>query len=235
MWGATPILPELADQVTRRSGIRWMQAYATTEAGIASNPAGHPDLCRLDSAGIALSDVELRTVDPETAEPLPAGQPGEIVVRGPSVMLGYLPEADDAAAFLPDGSFRTGDIGWIDGDGWVFVTDRVKELIKVSGFQVAPAELERVLSTHPRVLDCAVYGMPDVRRGEVPWAAVVPTPGEPPEPEQLMAHVADHLARYKHLAGVELVEAIPRNGAGKILRRHLRAAALERDRGSAEP
>ncbi len=223
MWGATPVLPEVAEAVTRRSGIRWMQAYSTTEAGIASNPAGRPNLCRLDSPGIALSDVELRTVDPETGAARPDGQEGEIVVRSPSVMLGYLPAGENDGAFLADGWYRTGDLGWIDPDGWVHLTDRVKELIKVSGFQVAPAEIERVLSTHPGVLDCAVYGVPHPSRGEVPKAAVVPDPSVPPDAEELVTFVAERLATYKHLSGVDFVPVIPRNAGGKLLRRELRA------------
>ena len=223
MWGATPVLPEVANTVTERSGIRWMQAYATTEVGIASNPAGHPELCRLDSPGIALSDVVLRTVDPESGASLPVGQAGEIVVRSPSVMLGYLPAEDNERAFLPDGSYRTGDVGWIEPDGWVHLTDRVKELIKVSGFQVAPAEIERVLSTHPGVLDCAVYGIPHPTRGEVAKAAVVPDRSDPPSAEELVAYVAERLATYKHLSAVAFMEAIPRNAGGKVLRRELRA------------
>jgi acyl-CoA synthetase (AMP-forming)/AMP-acid ligase II len=200
-----------------------MQAYSTTEAGIASNPALHLEQCRLDSPGFALSDVEVRTVDPFTGALLADGQEGELVVRGPSVMAGYLPDEDNDGVFLADGAYRTGDLGWIEPDGWIHLTDRVKELIKVSGFQVAPAEIERVLSTHPGVLDCAVYGVPDTRRGEVPKAAVVAgLPG--PTAEELLDWVAERLATYKHLGGVVFVDAIPRNAGGKVLRRELRAA-----------
>jgi acyl-CoA synthetase (AMP-forming)/AMP-acid ligase II len=226
MWGATPILPEVAQEVTARTGVRWMQAYSTTEIGIASNPSTQPEDFRLDSPGYALSDVELRTVDINTGMDLALGEQGELVVRSPAVMLGYLPEEDNAEVFLPDGSFRTGDVGWIDAEGWVHLADRVKELIKVSGFQVAPAEIERVLATCPGVLDCAVYGMPDARKGERPKAAVVPDPANPPSAEDLLAFVAERLATYKHLAGVMFVESIPRNAGGKILRRELRASDM---------
>jgi acyl-CoA synthetase (AMP-forming)/AMP-acid ligase II len=200
-----------------------MQAYSTTEIGIASNPAEDPDRFRLDSPGFALSDVRIRTVEPESGAELGTSEVGELVARSPAVMLGYLPEEDNEGAFLPDGSFRTGDLGWVDDDGWVHLTDRVKELIKVSGFQVAPAELERLLSTCPGIVDCAVYGVPDERRGEVPIAAVVTeTPGSPTA-EEVMDFIASRLATYKHLAGVVFAAAIPRNTGGKILRRELRA------------
>jgi long-chain acyl-CoA synthetase len=224
MWGATPVRAEIADEVTRRSGIRWMQAYSTTEVGIASNPADDPERFRLDSPGFALSDVELRTVDIETGEDLPAGSPGELVVRSPGLMMGYLPEEDNDGAFLPDGSWRTGDVAYLDEDGWIHLTDRVKELIKVSAFQVAPAEIEDLISTIGGVLDCAVYGVPDARRGERAKAAVVAEPGRGLTEEAIMNFVAERLATYKHLGGVVFVDQIPRNAGGKILRRVLREA-----------
>jgi long-chain acyl-CoA synthetase len=129
--------------------------------------------------------------------------------------------------FSPDGFFRTGDLGWIEPGGWLHISDRLKELIKVSGFQVAPAEIERVLSTHPGVLDSAVYGIPDARRGERPKAAVVVTVDNAPGADELMAFVAERLATYKHLAAVVFVDSIPRNPAGKVLRRVLRAIDSE--------
>src|SRR6185437_15762375 len=115
--------------------------------------------------------VELRAVSLDTGAPLAAGEVGEIQARSPSVMAGYLPDDANEDAFA-DGWYRTGDVGWIEPEGWVHLTDRAKEMIKVSGFQVAPAELEAVLHGHPSVLDCAVFGVPDERAGEVPVAAV---------------------------------------------------------------
>jgi acyl-CoA synthetase (AMP-forming)/AMP-acid ligase II len=222
MWGATPVLPEVAEEVTRRSGITWMQAYGTTEVGIASNPATEPERMRLDSPGYPLSDVVIRTVDPETGDTLPAGASGELVVQSPGLMMGYLPEADNEEAFLPDGSFRTGDIAYVDDQGWVHLTDRAKELIKVSAFQVAPAELERLISTIPGVRDCAVFGIPDARRGERPKAAIVMDAATPADAEPILRFVADRVASYKHLVGVVFIDVIPRNAAGKILRWQLR-------------
>src|SRR4029077_21141171 len=116
--------------------------------------------------------MELRIVDVASHQPLQAGESGEVVVRGPNVMRGYLPEDANADAFLPGGWYRTGDIGWLEPEGWLHLTDRLKEMIKVSGFQVAPAEVEAVLHAHPAVADCAVFGVSDVRAGEVPAAAV---------------------------------------------------------------
>ena len=121
-----------------------------------------------------------------------------------------------------DGWYRTGDIGWLEPDGWVHLTDRSKEMIKVKGFQVAPAEVEAVLLGHPSVVDCAVFGVPDEAAGEVPVAAVVLDPAHPVEPDALRALVADTLATYKQLRQVEVVDAIPRLPSGKALRRVLR-------------
>jgi acyl-CoA synthetase (AMP-forming)/AMP-acid ligase II len=141
-------------------------------------------------------------------------------------MMGYLPEEADAEAFLPGGWLRTGDIGWVEPEGWIHLTDRSKEMMKVSGFQVAPAEIEQVLFTHPSIADCAVFGVPDPRRGEVPKAAVVVVAGDTLSADEVIAYVADRLATYKHVRTVSFVDEIPRNAGGKVLRRLLRAADL---------
>jgi long-chain acyl-CoA synthetase len=222
MWGATPVVPEIADEVTARSGIRWFVAYATTECGISANPIERPDQWRLDSPGVAISDVDIRVADLESHEDVEPGETGELLVRGPSLMMGYLPEEDTAEVMLPDGWFRTGDIGWLEPEGWIHLTDRSKEMIKSSGFSVAPSELERLLFSHPAIADCAVYGVPEPRRGEAPKAAVVRVTGTEVTEKEVIDFVADRLATYKHLCGVSFVDAIPRNAAGKVLRRVLR-------------
>ncbi len=172
MWGATPVTASVAETVTARTGVRWLPAYGASEVPvIAANPVAEPDAWRLDSAGLPPADVALRAVDLDTGAVLAPGAVGEIEVRSPSAMAGYLPEDDTAAAF-DDGWYRTGDVGWLEPEGWVHLTDRCKEMIKVSGFQVAPAEIEAVLLGHPGVVDCAVFGVADERAGEVPVAAV---------------------------------------------------------------
>ena len=223
MWGATPVVPEIAADVSARTGIRWFVAYAATESGIAANPIEEPSAWRLDSPGLAISDVEIRVVDLVTHREVEPGHEGELVVRGPSTMLGYLPEEDDADAFLPGGWFRTGDIGWLEPEGWIHLTDRAKEMMKVSAFQVAPTEIERLLLAHPGISDCAVYGIPDARLGEVPKAAVVLAPGAQLSEEEVIAYSAEHLASYKRVRYVAFVDEVPRNAAGKVLRRVLRA------------
>jgi long-chain acyl-CoA synthetase len=222
MWGATPVIVSVAEEVTKRCGIRWFVAYAITESGISANPIDHPERWRLDSPGMALPDVELRVVDTDSFRDVAPGAPGEIVVRSPSQMMGYLPHEADADAFLPGGWVRTGDVGWIEPEGWIHLTDRTKEMIKVSGFQVAPAEIEQLLFAHPAIADCAVFGREDDRQGEVPVAAVVRASDALLSEDDVMSYVAERLAAYKHLRSVRFVEEIPRNAAGKVLRRVLR-------------
>jgi acyl-CoA synthetase (AMP-forming)/AMP-acid ligase II len=222
MWGATPVTPAVADAVTARTGVRWLPAYGTSEVPvIAANPVDEPQRWRLDSAGLPVGDVELRVVDLASGRVLPAGETGEIEVRSASAMAGYLPDDATAAAF-DDGWYRTGDVGWLEPEGWVHLTDRCKEMIKVSGFQVAPAELEAVLHAHPAVVDCAVFGVADEQSGEVPAAAVQLAPGAGVSADELQGLVDDALAGYKRLHHVVVVDVVPRTPSGKVLRRTLR-------------
>jgi acyl-CoA synthetase (AMP-forming)/AMP-acid ligase II len=221
MWGATPITPIVALRVTARTGVRWLPAYGASELPvITANPIDRPEDWRLDSAGLPPDGVELRVVDLDTGEVLAPGHIGEVQVRSASVMSGYLPEEDTAAAFA-DGWYRTGDVGWLEPEGWVHLTDRAKEMIKVKGFQVAPAEIEAVLHGHPAVRDCAVFGVPDEAAGERPVAAVTIDPEQAVTPDELRSLVADSLANYKQLHDVVIVDEIPRLPSGKVLRRVL--------------
>ena len=136
-------------------------------------------------------------------------------------MAGYLPDSATADA-LVDGWYRTGDVGWLEAEGWVHLTDRSKEMIKVNGFQVAPAEIEAVLHQHPAVLDCAVFGIGDARAGEVPVAAVQLRPDQHVGDDELQQLVAGSLATYKQLRHIVIVDEIPRLPSGKVLRRTLR-------------
>lgn len=217
MWGATPVTASIAETVTRRTGIGWVPAYGTTELPvIACNP-----LCgaRLDSVGQAVPGVQLRVVSLDTAAPLGPGGVGEIQARAESLMAGYLPAAATAEV-SDDGWYRTGDVGWLDADGWLRITDRLKEMIKVRGFQVAPAEIETVLHGHPAVKDCAVFGVPDGANGEAVVAAVATH--IPVDAAELTARVDARLASYKQLSRVVFVTEIPRLPSGKVLRRVLK-------------
>jgi long-chain acyl-CoA synthetase len=224
MWGATPVTRSIAEKVTARTGVRWLCGYGASEVPvIAVNPIDDPGAWRLDSAGLPPAGIELRVADLETGRPVATGQTGEIQVRSASVMAGYLPAEESADAFV-DGWYRTGDVGWLEAEGWVHLTDRSKEMIKVKGFQVAPAEIEAVLHGHPGVRDCAVFGVPDESGGEVPVAAVALESSQRVTALELQQLVAESLAGYKRLHEVVMVEEIPRLPSGKVLRRTLRDA-----------
>lgn len=221
MWGATPVSASVAETVTRRTGVGWLPAYGTTELPvIACNPI---DGARLDSVGRPVPGVALRVVSLETGQPVGAGEVGEIQARSTSLMAGYLPAgATDEA--MCDGWYRTGDVGWLDADRWLRITDRLKEMIKVRGFQVAPAEIETVLHGHPDVKDCAVFGIPDGINGEAVVAAVATRAACDMEAvaADLTTRVEEKLASYKHLSRVVFVPDIPRLPSGKVLRRVLK-------------
>jgi long-chain acyl-CoA synthetase len=224
MWGATPVTPSVAEVVTARTGVRWLPAYGASELPVISaNPVGDPAAWRLDSAGLPPDGVRLRVVDLDSGEVMDPGMTGEIQARSPSVMAGYLPEEANGEAFT-DGWYRTGDVGWLEAEGWVHITDRAKEMIKVKGFQVAPAEIESVLLRHPGVVDCAVFGIPDEAAGERPVAAVQLDPHIAVTSDELRQLVTEQLATYKRLEEVVIVDAIPRLPSGKVLRRTLQEA-----------
>jgi long-chain acyl-CoA synthetase len=217
MWGATPVSPSVAETVTRRAGVGWIPAYGTTELPvIACNPLQG---ARLDSVGRPVPGVDLRVVSLETGQPVGPGEVGEIQARSMSLMAGYLP-AEATAEAMRDGWYRTGDVGWLDSEGWLRITDRLKEMIKVRGFQVAPAEIETVLHGHPAVKDCAVFGVPDGINGEAIVAAVAAR--GPVNAAELTARVDERLASYKRLSRVVFVDDIPRLPSGKVLRRVLK-------------
>lgn len=225
LWAATPISADVALRVSERTGVRWLHAYGTTEVpALHCNPVHNRNRWRLDTPGVPVSDLEVRVVDIETLKDVGQGEQGEIVVRSPYTMMGYLPEDANDDAFLDaeHSWFRTGDIGYVEPEGWIHITDRLKEMIKVSAFAVAPVEIEKVLFSHPAVADCAVYGVPDERKGEVPKAAVVRKAGSEVTAEELISFVAERLATYKHVRYIDFVEEVPRTASGKVLRRELR-------------
>jgi 4-coumarate--CoA ligase len=219
--GAAPLSAELALAAGRRLSCEVVQGYGMTELSPVSHttpPGGFVP----GSVGVALARTECRIVDPVTGQDLPTDQDGEIWIRGPQVMKGYLNDEQATRRTLDDeGWLRTGDLGHVAPNGHLFVVDRLKELIKVSGFQVAPAELEALLLTHPGVSDAAVVGRPDPEHGESPCGFVVRRPGATVSAAELVEFVAGQVARFKRLRQVTFVEAIPRSAAGKILRRML--------------
>jgi acyl-CoA synthetase (AMP-forming)/AMP-acid ligase II len=217
MWCATPVTQSVAETVTRRTGVKWVTAYGASELPVIA--CNDIEDARLDTVGRPVPGTRARIVSLDTGEPLSPGAVGEIEVRSDSVMAGYLPDEATAQAFS-DGWYRTGDVGYLDVDGWLRITDRAKEMIKVRGFQVAPAEIEAVLHGHPAIEDCAVFGVPDAVSGEAVVAAVKAC--TPVEAEELVTLVSDRLASYKRLSRVVFVDEIPRLPSGKVLRRVLK-------------
>ncbi len=223
---AAPLSADLARACARRLGCRVKQAYGMTEVsgGTHIAPDDGPD--RPESIGPALPGVEWRIVEPGGGADLGPGEPGELLVRAAGVMRGYLGHPQATAATIDaDGWLHTGDVVTVDEDGWFYVTDRVKELIKYKAYQVAPAELEALLLTHPAVADAAVVRKRDALAGEVPKAFVVLR--TPASADDLMAWVGERVAGYKRVRQIEFTDHIPRSGAGKILRRLL----VEQDAG----
>ena len=218
---AAPSGLELTDAIAGRLNCTALQGFGMTELSPVSHvvPRKAP---KSGAAGVATPNTFCRIVDIESGADLPAGEEGEIWVKGPQIMQGYLNNAKATAETITsDGWLRTGDIGKIDTDGYLFITDRLKELIKYKGFQVAPAELEATLVAMEGITDAAVIGRPDEEAGELPIAFVVT--GDPaPDEEAIKAHIDAQLAHYKQVHEVHFVDEIPKSASGKILRRFLR-------------
>lgn len=221
MSGAAPLSKELADACSQRLGCVVKQGYGLTE----TSPVTHinPDKYAAQkpgSVGPPIPNTECKIVDVETGEALGPGKEGEVCIRGPQVMKGYLNNPEATAAMIDsEGWLHTGDVGYADEEGWFYIIDRVKELIKYKGFQVAPAELEAILLTHPAIADAAVIPSPDEEAGEVPKAFIV-RKADITEAE-VMTYVESHVAPYKKIRYVEFIDQIPKSPSGKILRRVL--------------
>ena len=217
---AAPLDAELAEACARRLGCEVKQAYGLTECSPVTHwtPEGRN---KPGSIGPVVRNTQARVVDLATGEAVRPGTRGELWVRGPQVMRGYLNRPEATAGMIDaDGWLHTGDVGYADEDDYFYVVDRVKELIKYKGYQVAPAELEAVLVSHPAVADAAVVGSPDDEAGEVPKAYLVLKHQDVPV-EDILAFATERLAPYKKIRRWELVAHIPKTPSGKILRRLL--------------
>src|SRR5438270_1639553 len=229
--GAAPLAPEPARRLIARVGRPIIQGYGLTETSPVTH-ANPVDAAILESIGPAIAGTEDRIVDLETGtRDLPAGEVGEIAVRGPQVMRGYWNKPDDTAAVIRDGWFFTGDVGRKDEKGYVFIVDRKKEFIKYKGFGVGPAEVEAVLCEHPAVADAGVIGKRDEEAGEIPKAFVQLRPNAQATADELIAFVKERIADYNRVREVEFGEKVPRTASGKILRREL--AERERTKAAA--
>jgi long-chain acyl-CoA synthetase len=225
--GAAPLLAETKRRFEELTGGRIVEGYSLTEAMLACtvNPVEGPN--KIGSVGMPLPDVEVRIVDPEGGARLPAGEVGEVLINAPQLMACYWDDPEETAATVRthDGGrwLHTGDLGYLDTDGYLFIVDRMKDLIKTHGYQVWPREIEEVLATHPAVAEVGVAGVPDEAKGEVAKAWVVLRPGQQASAEELRAFCRERLAPYKVPATVEFRAELPKSMVGKVLRRALTA------------
>ncbi len=228
MVGAAPVPPEVARRVTDLTGVLVLQGYGLTEA----SPLTHLNppnkyISKIDSAGFGVPDQLQKIVDIETGtREMPVGEVGEVIVYGPHVMKGYWKAPEETTRTIRNGWLHTGDIGRLDEEGYLYIVDRKKEMIKYKGFGVAPAEIEAVLFQHPAVMECAVFAKADQDAGEIPKGVVVLKAGQTTSAEEIMEFVGQRLAGYKKIREIEFVLEIPKTASGKILRRTL----IERER-----
>ena len=232
VYGASPISEDVLVRSIERFGCAFSQAYGLTETNGAivvlppeDHDVGGPNAHRLRAAGVPLPGVELKVVD-DRGEDRPIGEVGEVWIRSGQNMIGYWNRtAETEATLLADGWLRSGDAGYLDADGYLYIHDRVKDMIVSGGENIFPAEVESVLMAHPGVADAAVIGVPDDRWGETVKAVVVPAPGadgETLDDTDLIAFCRERLAHYKCPTSIDWAEALPRNPSGKILKRELR-------------
>jgi len=226
--GAAALMAETKKRFEELTGGRIVEGYSLTEATMACvvNPLGGPN--KIGSVGMPVTDVHVRIVDSDDgAKELPAKEVGEIVIQAPQLMRGYWNNPAETGQMLRDGSLYTGDLGYLDEDGYLFIVDRKKDLIKTSGYQVWPREIEEVIASHPQVAEVGVAGVPDERKGEAITAWVVPRPGESLDAEDLRLWCREKLAPYKVPARIELRTELPKTMVGKVLRRVLVAEAKQ--------
>jgi len=219
---AAPLMAETKYRFEALTGGRLLEAYAMTETMLAAAVCPVKAAYKEGSVGIPLPDVEVRIVDAEIGErDMPSGQVGEIIIRAPQIMVGYWERPTETANMIRDGWVYTGDLGYLDEDGYLFIVDRKKDLIKPSGFQVWPREIEEVIASHPAVAEVSVAGVPDDYQGEVAKAWIVLRAGQQVTADEIRTYCREKLAAYKVPKHVEFRDGLPKTMVGKILRREL--------------
>jgi long-chain acyl-CoA synthetase len=225
--GGAAISPAAEQRFLAATGRRVHNAYGLTEttSPMTVTPFGSPSpvdpTSGALSVGVPAPNTIVRIQD-DDGNDLPLGEVGEIVAEGPQVVAGYWGKPEETAASLSGGALRSGDVGFMSPEGWVFIVDRKKDMINASGYKVWPREVEDVLAEHPAVRESAVVGVPDEKRGETVKAFVSLRPGASTTPEELIAHCRQRMAAYKYPRIVVLVDELPKTVTGKILRRELR-------------
>ncbi|XP_043690696.1 4-coumarate--CoA ligase-like 9 [Telopea speciosissima] len=227
--GGAPLGKEVAERfVARFPDVEIVQGYGLTEStGSAARTMGPDESKQYGSVGRLAENMEAKIVDPITGAAMPPGHQGELWLRGPIIMRGYAKDEEATANTLePDGWLKTGDLCYFDSDGFLYIVDRLKELIKYKAYQVPPAELEQLLQSHPKIADAAVIPYPDEEAGQIPMAFVVRKPGSNLNEAEVIDYIAKKVAPYKKIRRVAFVNSIPKNPSGKILRRELVDQAL---------
>lgn len=219
--GGAPLPVEIAHRWREQFRIDINIGYGLTETSPFAS-YNHEFRYKPGSVGTPIENVEMQIIDPDTGQPLPPGEHGEIAIRGPNVMSGYWNRPQETAAVLQDGWFHSGDIGFMDEEGYFYVVDRLKDMINVGGLKVYPVEVENILYQHPAVAEAAVYGIPDRLMGERVKASLVLKANQTVGEAELLAFCRQRLADFKVPAIVEFVESLPKNAPGKILKRVLR-------------
>ncbi|KAG6390798.1 hypothetical protein SASPL_148543 [Salvia splendens] len=229
--GGAPLSKEVIEGFAEKyPGVGVLQGYGLTEStGIGASTDSEEESRRYGTAGMLSPSMEARIVEPESGKVLPVNCTGELWLRGPSIMKGYFSNEEATASTLDSqGWLRTGDLCYIDEDGFIFVVDRLKELIKYKGYQVPPAELEALLLTHPEIDDAAVIPFPDKDAGQIPMAYVVRKKGSAVTESQVMDFITQQVAPYKRIRRVAFVASVPKNPSGKILRKDLIKLAVSK-------
>ncbi|MBI2081704.1 MAG: long-chain fatty acid--CoA ligase [candidate division NC10 bacterium] len=220
--GGAPLPVEVLRRFEARYGIPIYEGYGPTECSPALTVNPPFGKRKVGSVGLPLPGVEIRVVD-ERGAPVPVGEVGEVIAKGPNVMLGYLNRPEETAAVLRDGWFHTGDLGCLDAEGYLTIVDRKKDMLIVGGLNVYPREVETVLEAHPAVAEAAVIGLPDPVKGEQPVAFVVRRPGESPAAPDLLRYLRERLAPFKVPKRITFLDTLPRNATGKVLKQALKA------------
>jgi long-chain acyl-CoA synthetase len=233
--GSAPLPIEVMNQFEEITGGIILEAYGLTEASPVTHANPIKGKRKPGSVGIALSSTDARVVDLESGTTeLPVGEPGELVVKGPQVMKGYWNMEEESAETLRDGWLHTGDIAYMDADGYVFIVDRKKDMIIAGGYNVYPREIDEVLYEHPKIVDAVSIGIPDAYRGETVKVFIVVKPEETLTEEEVIAYCKEKLAAYKVPHLVEFRQELPKSMVGKVLRKELRAEESRTIEGEGE-
>ncbi|MBW2283998.1 MAG: AMP-binding protein [Deltaproteobacteria bacterium] len=229
--GAAPLAMETIKSWEETTGSTIVECYGLSETTLAASANPWGGTTKVGSVGVAMSDTDCRIVDVDTgAKEMATGESGEIVLKGPQLTKGYYKKPEETADAIRDGWFYTGDIGYMDEDGYIFIVDRKKDMIIAGGYNIYPRDIDEILFAHPKIQEACAVGIPDAYRGETVKAFVVPSPGETLTEEEVIAFCREKLAAYKVPKIVEFMDELPKTTVGKVLRRKLKEMELEKSK-----